>query len=208
MDKDINDFLNGGGGKAAKFEVLGDKVTGKITEAKLSQQTSMEDNTPLTWSDGSPRMQLVITLQTEDREGEEDDGVRRVYAKGGNFEIADGTGKSMKDAIAEAVKASGAKSLEEGGVLRTEVVNRLQEIIAANEDGQDILLLDRLCHVAREEPVLREHISGVPQSAVAEPLQLRHAFADTVFVHRTRKRHDAQGVARPQRDRLENLRHR
>jgi hypothetical protein len=40
--------------------------------------------------------------------------------------------------------------LEEGGVLRTEVVNRLQEIVAANEDGQDILLLDRLCRIARE----------------------------------------------------------
>jgi hypothetical protein len=40
--------------------------------------------------------------------------------------------------------------LEEGGVLRTEVVNRLQEIIAANEDGQDILLFDRLCRIARE----------------------------------------------------------
>jgi hypothetical protein len=40
--------------------------------------------------------------------------------------------------------------LEEGGVLRTEVVNRLQEIIATNEDGQDVLLFDRLCRIARE----------------------------------------------------------
>ena len=35
-------------------------------------------------------------------------------------------------------------------MLRTEIVNRLQEIIAANEDGQDILLFDRLCRTARE----------------------------------------------------------
>jgi len=42
------------------------------------------------------------------------------------------------------------QGLEVGGVLRTEVVNRLQEIIAANEDGQDILLFDRLCRIARE----------------------------------------------------------
>jgi hypothetical protein len=41
--------------------------------------------------------------------------------------------------------------LEEGGVLRTEVVNRLQEIITANKDGQDVLLFDRLCRIAREE---------------------------------------------------------
>ncbi|MGX9443834.1 NACHT domain-containing protein [Nitrobacteraceae bacterium UC4446_H13] len=40
--------------------------------------------------------------------------------------------------------------LEEGGVLRIEVVNRLQEIIAVNEDGQDVLLFDRLCRIARE----------------------------------------------------------
>lgn len=40
--------------------------------------------------------------------------------------------------------------LEEGGVLRTELINRLQEIIAANQDGQDILLFDRLCRIARE----------------------------------------------------------
>jgi hypothetical protein len=40
--------------------------------------------------------------------------------------------------------------LEEGGVLRTEVVNRLQEIIAVSEDGQDVLLFDRLCRIARE----------------------------------------------------------
>jgi hypothetical protein len=40
--------------------------------------------------------------------------------------------------------------LEEGGVLRTEVVNRLQEIIAVGEDGQDVLLFDRLCRITRE----------------------------------------------------------
>jgi hypothetical protein len=40
--------------------------------------------------------------------------------------------------------------LEADGVMRTEVINRLQEIIAANEDGQDILLFDRLCRIARE----------------------------------------------------------
>lgn len=40
--------------------------------------------------------------------------------------------------------------LEEGGTLRTEVVNRLQEIVVGHEDGQGILLFDRLCHIARE----------------------------------------------------------
>jgi hypothetical protein len=40
--------------------------------------------------------------------------------------------------------------LEERGVLRAELVNRLQEIVAENEDGQDILLFDRLCRLARD----------------------------------------------------------
>lgn len=40
--------------------------------------------------------------------------------------------------------------LEEGGVLRAEIVNRLQELVADNIDGQDIFLFDRLCRIARE----------------------------------------------------------
>lgn len=118
MSDDIERFLNGGGGKAAKFENVGDFVEGTITDAQLTQQTSMEDNTPLTWQDGSPRMQLVVTLSTDLREGEEDDGARRIYAKGGTYEVAEGSGKSMKEAIAEAAKKAGAKTIVEGGVLK------------------------------------------------------------------------------------------
>ncbi|MXN51447.1 ATP-binding protein [Shinella sp. AETb1-6] len=40
--------------------------------------------------------------------------------------------------------------LEEGGALRAEIVNRLQEHVADNVDGQNILLFDRLCRIARE----------------------------------------------------------
>jgi hypothetical protein len=40
--------------------------------------------------------------------------------------------------------------LTEGGILRTEVINRLQELVAANEDGNDLLLFDRLCRIARD----------------------------------------------------------
>ena len=42
------------------------------------------------------------------------------------------------------------EGLDEGGALRAELVNRLQEIVAENEDGQDILLFDRLCRLARD----------------------------------------------------------
>jgi hypothetical protein len=118
MSNDINDFLQGGGGKAAKFENIGDTVEGIITHAEVSQQTSMETNEPLTWTDGSPRLQLVITLQTEEHVDDNDDGLRRVYAKGGRFEPQEGTGTAMKEAVADAIKKSGARTLDEGGWLK------------------------------------------------------------------------------------------
>ena len=37
-----------------------------------------------------------------------------------------------------------------GCAFRAEVVNRLQELIASDEDGQDVLLFDRLCRIARD----------------------------------------------------------
>ena len=61
MSNELDDFLFGGGGKAAKFEAVGDTVEGTIVEAKVTQQTDMESNEPLTWADGSPRMQLVVS---------------------------------------------------------------------------------------------------------------------------------------------------
>jgi len=118
VSDNVSDFLFGGGGKAAKFEQIGDFTEGTITDVRMAQQTSMDDNQPLTWSDGSPRMQLVITLQTKDHDGENDDGMRRIYAKGGNFEVAEGSGKSLKDAIADAVKRAEARSIDEGGILK------------------------------------------------------------------------------------------
>lgn len=40
--------------------------------------------------------------------------------------------------------------LSEGGIMRTEVINHLQELVAVNEDGHDLLLFDRLCRIARD----------------------------------------------------------
>src|SRR5215467_15542745 len=114
---DVNDFLFGGTGKAAKLEEMGDSVSGVITHCEVSQQTSMDTNEPLTWADGSPRKQLVITLQTADHADNDDDGLRRIYAKGGRYEVASGSGSSMKDAIGDAVKRAGARTVEEGGTL-------------------------------------------------------------------------------------------
>ena len=116
MSTDPNDFLFAGGAKSAKFEDVGDAIKGVITSAEVKQATDLEGN-PKTWSDGTPVNQLVITLLTDERDGDDDDGTRRLYAKGGNYEAATGKGSSMLTAVREAIKAAGSKKLEEGGRL-------------------------------------------------------------------------------------------
>lgn len=105
-----DDFLMGGGGvPSAKFEHPGASITGTIADLAVRQQTDVRDRTPLTWPNGDPKMQLVVTLNTSLRDPsiEDDDGQRRVYIKG----------KRLTDATRDAVKAVGAKGLEIGGTL-------------------------------------------------------------------------------------------
>lgn len=110
---DANAFLMGGGGKSAKFTTVGDKVDGEIINTEVTQQTDITDGSLKTWPDGNPMMQLVITLQTDDRDDDQDDGVRRVFAKGSARKATTTVG-----AIRAAVQAAGAKSLEVGGRLQ------------------------------------------------------------------------------------------
>lgn len=106
---DSASFLSGGGAPAAKFRKIGDTVTGVITsEPRLEQQRDFETGNPLVWSDGNPRMQLVVEVQTDEVDASipDDDGRRRFFIKG-----------AMKSAVAQAVKASGRKQLDVGGRL-------------------------------------------------------------------------------------------
>ncbi|AHB79600.1 hypothetical protein PBI_VALIDUS_70 [Mycobacterium phage Validus] len=109
MSNDSYGFLGGGGPASAKFKNVGDTVGGVIAvEPEQRQQTDMKTNEPLTWKDGSPRMQLVVTVQTDlnDPEIEDDDGLRRLFVKG-----------EMRKAVQKAVIAAGAKGLDVGGEL-------------------------------------------------------------------------------------------
>lgn len=103
MTEDVNEFLSSIGGQAAKFPTVGTIVWGEILAADVRDQTDMESGKVLTWQDGNPRKQLVVTLQTDEQDDEEDDGVRRVYAKG-----------NMLYAIRQAL---GGRRLEVGGKL-------------------------------------------------------------------------------------------
>jgi len=114
MSNEATDFLFAGGSRAFSFDNINDTVDGTIVTAEKRQQTDLETGTPLTWGDGTPRWQLVITLQTGEKINDDDDGIRAIYAKGGRYEVAEGEGSSMKDAIADAVRAAKASSLEPG----------------------------------------------------------------------------------------------
>lgn len=106
-------FLMGGGGAPSAFttdDPLGTTVGGPIVEPPtLIEQTDFDSGELLTWDDGRPRMQMVVTVQTDrhDPTRDGDDGRRRFYLKGGN----------LQQVIRDAVRKTGAAGLEVGGSL-------------------------------------------------------------------------------------------
>ncbi len=107
----------GGGSKSFPFENVGDKVAGIIKLVERRQQRSFDGGTPLTWDDGSPRLLTYLEIETDLRDSDDDDGVRALYAKGGNFEAASGSGQALEKAIVDAVKKAGASSIDAGARL-------------------------------------------------------------------------------------------
>lgn len=115
---DANSFLMGGGGApTAKFPAIGTVVGGQITEPPtLEQQRDIKTGEKKFWGNGDPMMQMVVTVQTDQRDPatEDDDGKRRIFIK-----------SHMKNAVADAVRAAGAKGLEVGGILRVRFTSEL-----------------------------------------------------------------------------------
>lgn len=104
-----DDFLMSESVPSAKFPQIGATVTGTICEPPVVQQQRDYTTGELKfWSDGNPMMQLVVTLQTSERDPDivDDDGRRRVYVRG-----------QLKKAVQRAVKAAGAPGLAVGGQL-------------------------------------------------------------------------------------------
>lgn len=105
-------LLMGGGAPSAKFDRLGQEVAGTVVATEVRQQTAFKTGEVLTWRDGSPRMMVVATLQTQQHDGPDDDGLRRLFIKG----------KSLTEAIRDAVRKAGAGGLELGGRLKVAYV--------------------------------------------------------------------------------------
>jgi hypothetical protein len=103
---DPNAWLMGTGGRSAKFEKEGDIVVGFIQHTEVRQQIDLDTSKPAFWDDGNPKMQLVVTLETELREDDDDDGLRNLYVRG-----------QLQKAVADAVRRAGARGLAPGGKL-------------------------------------------------------------------------------------------
>lgn len=79
---DANQLLSGPRQPIAKFDKIGDSVTGVLVDAEVAPVTSPTGETQLD-KNGNPRQQIIYTLQTDERDSEieDDDGQRRVFAK-------------------------------------------------------------------------------------------------------------------------------
>lgn len=94
---DIDDLFAGGGAPVAKFPTIGTTHVGTITHLEARQQRDFDKGEPLTWDDGSPRMELVITI---DNAGES----HRLFMKG-----------AMLSALRDEIRRLGLKKPEIGG---------------------------------------------------------------------------------------------
>lgn len=106
---DANQLLSGPRQPIAKFDRIGDTVTGTLLDAEVAPVTSPTGEVQ-TDKNGNPKQQIIYTLQTDERdpEIEDDDGKRRVFAKW-----------AIQRAISTCLAESGLAKvgLQEGGTL-------------------------------------------------------------------------------------------
>lgn len=104
---DPNSLLTGGA-PYCKFETVGTVRKGTVVNMETAQQTDYDTGAPLVWEDGKPKLQVIVTLATDERDPDipGDDGERRLFIKGG-----------MLSAFRAALRAVGAKGLNPGDLI-------------------------------------------------------------------------------------------
>lgn len=92
-------------GKTAKFETVGTLHKGVVVAREQRQQRDM-DGKPKYWDDGGAMMEVVLTIQTDERDDAGDDGIRKLYVRG-----------QMLKAVKAAVSAAQAPTVDIGGTI-------------------------------------------------------------------------------------------
>lgn len=113
-------LMSGGGAKSMKFEDPGTSYEGTITAPPEVRQEREYDRdnpgggAPKFFPSGDPIMGIIVTVQTDRRDDADDDGKRTFYVEG----------RYVKEAVRNAVRASGARGLEVGGHLKVTFTHR------------------------------------------------------------------------------------
>lgn len=96
------------GAKSASFDGF-PPITweGHVESWAKQQQLDFDTREPLFWSDGRPKEQLQVIIQTDRKDDPDDDGKRALYLK-----------YKSGAAVRDAVKAAGVRMLEKGGYLK------------------------------------------------------------------------------------------
>lgn len=143
---DIDDLFASSGAPALKFPTIGTTHVGTIRHLEARQQRDFDKGEPLTWDDGSPRMELIITIDTGDGDG-------RLFMKG-----------SMLGALRDEVRRQGLKRPEVGGKIA----------VKYSHDGEaknPKLSPPKMYQIAYEPPTVAavEHLIGATPSSKPEP---------------------------------------
>lgn len=104
----MDDFM-AGGAKTIPFDNVGDTVTGVVlAQPEARKQTHPDTGEPKLFPNGQPMIMWAIRVATELRDPQDpyDDGERVIYLKW-----------KSQDAVKNAVRASGAQTIEPGGIL-------------------------------------------------------------------------------------------
>lgn len=105
----IKDLLANAGGITAAFDKhtpIGAAVQGTVTDADVRQTTDFDSGKPETWDDGTPKQQLRIVIQTDQRTSPDDDGKRAIYIKWWG---------EQRQVMLKAMDKAGADDVEVGG---------------------------------------------------------------------------------------------
>ncbi len=138
-----------------KFENINDFYVGVIESQKITQQQDFATKKPKFDDKGRAVNQLVLGLKTglRDPQVADDDGSRALFVKG-----------NLKYALADAVKAAGARKTEIGGVLKV-------TFTSTEDSGKGNPTKKYTCVYKPPADAVEQHIQeSAPQAAQAQPV--------------------------------------